>query len=388
MSDDILFTVTKENLETGLRGFPVGYCVTSSVDPEKGLFYCGLPVSSIAHWSCEKVMFLLLHGKEPSQNELQTFIQKIREESFLDKKTLLHIKQLPKEAHPMDLLISACMIGKTFEGYGDYEKDCLALIGKMPLLVAAVINHHSGWSEGLHSHPELGYMENFAQMVRVPGVKEGALSEVFRLFNILHFDHGGGNLSVFVSKAVASGLQDLYGSLAAGMSALAGPRHGLANQLTLTFVQDMQKSLAENCSDEAVREYLVKKVRNKELLYGFGHAVLRVEDPRATIFYDYAQQHFAKDPLVQLTLQIRKIGPLVLQEHLQNVSCPYPNIDAISGTLLTAAGFPYPDYYTLLFGLSRSIGIAIQVVYERIWARGGKGTPIIRPKYLYKPRSS
>lgn len=386
MSEEVLFTVTKENLETGLRGVPVGYCVTSSVDPEKGLFYCGLPLSEITDWSCEKVIYLLLYGKEPSQSEIELFTQRIRQESTLNQKTLIYIKQLPKEAHPMDLLISACMIAKTFEGYGDYEKDCMALIAKMPLLVAAVINHHSGWSEELSSLPDLGYMENFAQMIPVPGVKKGSLAEVFRLFNILHFDHGGGNLSVFVSKAVASGLQDLYGSIAAGMSALAGPRHGLANQLTLAFMQKMQTDLGVGSSDAAVRDYLVKKVQNKELLYGFGHAVLRVEDPRATVFYEYARHHFVDHPLVQLALQVREAGPLVLQEYLQNVACPYPNVDAMSGTLLTAAGFPYPEYYTLLFGLSRAIGIAIQIVYERVLARGGKGTPIIRPKYLYKPR--
>jgi citrate synthase len=388
MDSEVLFTITKENLETGLRGFPVGYCVTSSVDPEKGLFYCGKPLTDVVHWSCEEVIYLLLKGRQPSEEEKAQFIQEIRKESSLSKETFSYIRKLPKGAHPMDLLISALMITKTFEGHGDYEKDCIALIGKVPLIVATVINHHSGWSQEQPSYdPGLGYMENFSRMMPVPGVNPDILAEVFRLFTILHFDHGGGNLSVFVGKAVASGLQDLYGSIAAGMSALAGPRHGLANQLTLAFVMEMQTALGAHPSEEEVRAYLVKKLQNKELLYGFGHAVLRVEDPRATIFYEYAEKHFGKHPLVQLTLALRKVGPSVLREQLSNVSSPYPNIDAISGTLLTAAGFYYPEYYTLLFGLSRSIGIAIQIVYERILARGGKGTPIVRPKYLYKPRA-
>lgn len=387
MGDEILFTIKKENLDTGLRGIPVGYCATSSVDPEKGLFYSGHPVSEMVSSCCESVIYLLLKGKEPSASERAAFIEEIREESYLSKKTLSYIRNLPREAHPMDLLVAALMIAKTFEGKGEYERDCIALIAKISLIVAAVINHHSGWSkEDLLSKPELGYMENFAQMLPVPGIKKGSLAEVFRLFTILHLDHGGGNLSVFVGKAVASGLQDLYGSIAAAMSALAGPRHGLANQIALSFVMDMQKALGEGCSEEAVAEYLIKKVQNKELVYGFGHAVLRVEDPRATLFYEYAQKNFGKDALVQLALKIRKVGPVVLQEHLNNVACPYPNIDAMSGTLLTAAGFHYPEYYTLLFGLSRSIGIAIQILYERKVAREGKGTPIVRPKYLYKAR--
>jgi citrate synthase len=82
---------------------------------------------------------------------------------------------------------------------------------------------------------------------------------------------------------------------------------------------------------------------------------------------------------------LRTEGTKVLKEN-PKISSPYPNIDAITGSMLTAAGFPYPEYYTVLFGLSRVVGISIQIVYERLEARGGKGTPIIRPLYLYKSR--
>jgi citrate synthase len=85
-------------------------------------------------------------------------------------------------------------------------------------------------------------------------------------------------------------------------------------------------------------------------------------------------------------MHLREVGPKVLKEN-PKISDPYPNVDAMSGTILTAAGFPYPEYYTVLFGLSRSVGIAIQIVYERLEARGGKGTPIIRPKYIFKAHS-
>jgi citrate synthase len=83
---------------------------------------------------------------------------------------------------------------------------------------------------------------------------------------------------------------------------------------------------------------------------------------------------------------LRQVGPDVLKNH-SNTADPHPNVDAISGTVLAAAGFNYPDFFTVLFGLSRIVGIAIQIVYERCEAKGGKGTPIVRPKYLYKERS-
>src|ERR1700737_4053643 len=109
------------------------------------------------------------------------------------------------------------------------------------------------------------------------------LTHVFKLFNILHYDHGGGNLSAFVGKAVASGLEDLYGSMAASMCALAGPRHGKANQDCLSFVKNLVDELGENATEEQVEKKIRNILANHELVFGFGHAVLRIEDPRATI---------------------------------------------------------------------------------------------------------
>ena len=190
----------------------------------------------------------------------------------------------------------------------------------------------------------------------------------------------------FVGKAVASGLEDMYGSICAAMCALEGPRHGRANQDCLEFVRGVLTELGEKATAKQVEELIRKRLLEKKLVFGFGHAVLRVEDPRATLQYDFVQKHYPDHPLVKIALLLRTEGSKVLLEN-PKISDPYPNVDAISGTMLTAAGFAYPEYYTVLFGLSRSIGIAMQIVYERTEARGGKGTPIVRPKYLYKPRA-
>jgi citrate synthase len=385
MSDEILFQITTANLETGLRGVPVGYCTTSTVDPLKGLFYAGRAVSELAGWEPEKVIYLLYSGKEGTPREIEIFKQELKARSSVSEEVVRYIEALPRKGHPMAVYSAALLIAGMIEGKEDYKEDCLNLIAKIPALTAYVINYHAGWGKTPPPTPESGYMANFVQMLNIPGGKDPLLNSVLTLFNILHYDHGGGNLSTFVGKAVASGLEDLYGSIAAAMNALAGPLHGRANQECLHFTQELLSQLGEDATEEAVESLLRQKLANNELIYGFGHAVLRVEDPRATVQYEVAAKHFSKHPLVKMALMIRKIGGKVLKEN-PKIADPYPNVDAFSGTLLTAAGFPYPQYYTVLFGLARTVGIAIQIVYERLIARAGKGTPIIRPKYIYKER--
>lgn len=379
----VLFEVTEESLETGMRGYPVGYCPTSYVDPQKGLFYCAKPVSEMKHHTPEQVMYLLLHGKEASSKELSSFSKELQNRGHCSQAVIRHIQALPRQGHPMKLFVEAILILGMLESQDDYKEDCLNLMAKLPHLTATVLNYHAGFKETPPPSHSSSYMESFTEMLQVPNVDKEALSKIFSLFHILHMDHGGGNLSVFVGKSVASGLEDMYGSIAASMCALAGPRHGKANQDCLEFVQEILDQLGEEASESEVEEVIRKRLADNQLIYGFGHAVLRVEDPRASILYEYGEKHFRDNPLVKMALLLRKAGPKVLKEN-PKVSNPYPNIDAISGSVLSAAGFAYPEYFTVLFGLSRAVGIAIQIVYERCYARDGKGTPIVRPKYIYK----
>ncbi|MCB1107865.1 MAG: citrate (Si)-synthase [Chlamydiia bacterium] len=380
--DDVLFQITKDQLETGMRGYPVGYCTTSFVDPIKGLFYRGRPISELYKWEPERVLFLLLHGKEGSSSDIATFGGELKKRAHCSSAVIKHIESLPRQGHPMKLFNAALLVLGALEGAEDYKEDCLNLIAKLPHLVAAVINYHAGWGDTPAPRDDLSYMENFAHMLNVPD-KNQHLAEVLRLFNILHYDHGGGNLSCFVGKAIASGLEDMFGAICGAMCGLAGPRHGKANQDCLTFVRSVLDEVGERATPADIEKLVRNRLENKELVFGFGHAVLRAEDARATIFYNYAQDHFPDHPLVKIALLLRTEGPKVLKEN-PKISDPYPNVDAVSGTVLSAGGFPYPEYYTVIFGLSRVVGIAIQIVYERLEARGGKGTPIVRPRYLYK----
>lgn len=380
---EILFEIKEENLETGLRGYPVGYCTTSSVDPVKGLFYVGRPVVELVNHTPEQVIYLLLNGQEASPEALKKFSQELYRRGHCHPEVLSKIYALPRQGHPMKLFCTALLLLGMIEGKEDYREDMKNVIAKVPELAAAVISHHAGWGPIKSSRPELGYIQNFVQMLPVPGANPQELVDIFSLFNILHYDHGGGNLSAFVGKAVASGLEDLFGSLTAAMTALAGPRHGRANQDCLAFVEAVQKEVGEEAGAEEVEQFIRDKLARNELVFGFGHAVLRVEDPRATVLYEVADKKFKDHPLVKMTRLLRQVGPKVLKEN-PKISNPYPNVDAISGTLLSAAGFPYPEYYTVLFGMARVVGISAQIEYERLVARNGKGTPIVRPKYFYK----
>lgn len=379
---NVLFTITEENLETGLRGYPVGYCKTSTVDPVKGLFYAGHPVTELADRSSEEVIYLLFFGKEATREELKRFSADLIKRSICSPELITAIQILPRSGHPMKLFCAALLLAGMFEGKDDYREDALNVIAKIPQITATVIAHRAGWKLQ-RPKPELGYIENFVQMLAVPDANPKQLQEAFRLFNVLHLDHGGGNLSAFVGKAVASGLEDLYGSLAAAMTALAGPRHGKANQDCLRFVQEVLEEVGEDGTVDAVEAVIRQRLARNALIFGFGHAVLRVEDPRATQLFTVANQHYSNHPLVKIANLLRLAGPKVLKEN-PKISNPYPNVDSISGTLLSAAGFPYPDYFTILFGMARVVGISRQICYERLEARDGKGTPIVRPKYLYK----
>lgn len=383
--DEVLFEIKKEHLETGLRGFPVGYCPTSTVNPTEGLFYVGVPIEKIIKMEPEAVIFLLYYGRQGSSEEIADFTKDLRKRAKCSPKLIKHIQQLPLEGHPMKLFCAAILLCGMIEGTNDYREDCLNLIAKIPEIVATVINYHAKWGEAKPSQPELGYMENFANMLNVPNANKPELMRVLKFFNILHYDHGGGNLSTFVGKATASGLEDMYGSITAAMCALAGPRHGKANQDCLEFVEEVLKELGPDATAAQLEKLIRDRLANNQLIFGFGHAVLRVEDHRATVLYEKALKKYPNDPLVKIALLLREIAPKILIEN-PKITDPYANVDAISGTLLAAAGFRYPEYFTVLFGLSRVVGIAIQIVYERCEARGGKGTPIVRPKYLFKNR--
>jgi citrate synthase len=160
------------------------------------------------------------------------------------------------------------------------------------------------------------------------------------------------------------------------MASLYGPLHGRANQECLRFVREVAAA-----GPQQVEAFVRRTLEQGGKIFGFGHPVLRKEDPRAKVQYAFAEKHFANDPLVKTALALRQIVPPILMEQ-PKISNPYPNVDAASGSLLHAAGLKDDNYYTVLFGWSRVAGIAAQIVDERVHLRDGKGVPIYRPRYV------
>jgi len=373
--DPLLFEIHQSQLNTGLRGFPVGTCRTSAVNAEKGVSYGGYPIAELATLPPENVTFLLLHKRLPQPAEAEAFAADLRRRAEVPPRVYDLLAALPREGHPMEWLIAGLvylgMTGRT----GDWAEDALNCIARVNPVTAAIFRLREGWGDPIPPRPDLGYAENFAHMLGVPGAHP-QLPELLRLFHVLHMDHGGGNLSTFTGKAVASGHADVYVSLAAAMAALYGPLHGRANQECLRFVREVGAS-----DPKHVEQFVRRRLAEGGKIFGFGHAVLRQEDPRAKVQYAFAEKHFASDPLVRTALALRQVVPAVLKEQ-PKIANPYPNVDAVSGSLLNAAGLRDDNYYTVLFGWSRVVGIAAQIVDERVHLRDGRGVPIYRPRCI------
>ena len=381
---EIEFTITNAQLDTGLRGYPVGTCETSYVDPQEGVSYVGYPIADLAFMPAEDIIYLLFNKSLPTAEEKAAFTADIAARSEVPAEAFEAIHALPMSGHPMDLFAASIqilgMVGKT----DDFYEDALNLVARIPATLAAIFRLREGWGEPIASQPERGYVANFVHMLGMPGGDVEALTRLLSVYYVLHADHGGGNLSTFTGRAVASGLADMYRSMASAMNGLAGPRHGMANQDCFFMVRELDTTDV----DEAA-EKLRARMANRELIYGFGHAVLRREDPRAKVQLQVGEELCPDDHWFNAVKAVREAGIRVLKEN-PKVQNPYPNVDLVSGSLINALGFTDPDYYTTLFGWSRIAGIGAQIVDERTRARDGRGVAIYRPRYIpvnQEPRS-
>lgn len=379
MSDaEALFSITANHLDTGMRGFPVGTVRTSKVDPHEGVSYVGYPIGELARREPIEIVHLMFFRRLPTADEAAALDADLRARRGIPAEVLNVLGQLPKSGHPMGWLGTGLQLLGLSTRTGDWMEDALNLVARAPELIAAIFRIHSGLGAPIAPNKELGLLEDFVHMLDVPGADKTKLASLLKVFYNLHVDHGGGNLSTFTGKAVASGHADVYTSMAAAMGALSGPLHGGANQACLDQLREV------GSTDPAVVEnYVRTRLANKDKIFGFGHGVLRAEDPRATIQYALGEELCPDDPTFRAAAVMREVAVKVLKEN-PKISNPYPNVDAVSGSLLAAGGLVDSNYYTNLFGLARITGIAAQIVDERVNARNGRGVPIYRPKYVAK----
>jgi len=380
--EDTLYTITEADLDSGLRGVPVGTCRTSYVDPIEGVHYVGYPVGDLANLEEEDVIYLLMHKRLPTREESDAFRAELAHRAEEIPTGALRVLEslTPGSGHPMDwLAIGIMALGAADTNTrrpGSSRADAMNLIARMPELMARLFLLRGGKPEELKPRkPELGLVENFVHMLGVEGDEAKRMERMRRFFFILHMDHGGGNLSTFSGKAVASGRASIYASIASAMNALSGPLHGRANQACLEFVQRIGTS-----DPDEIDAFVRSELAARRPIYGFGHGVLRAEDPRARLLIGLGEEICPDDENFRTVTALREVVPPILKE-IPKISNPYPNVDLASGTLLHSVGFRKPDYYTTFFGWARVAGICVQILDERS-AREGRGTPIYRPKYI------
>jgi citrate synthase len=247
------------------------------------------------------------------------------------------------------------------------------LIAKLPTIASIIYRnlYRDGTAVGaIDSKKDWSW--NFATML---GYDNKQFVELLRLYLVIHSDHEGGNVSAHASHLVGSALSDPYLSFAAALNGLAGPLHGLANQEVLIWITRLVEKIGETPSDEQIKQYVLDTLKTS-VVPGYGHAVLRKTDPRYTCQRDFALKHLPNDNMFKIVSQLYTVVPQILGD-LGKVKNPWPNVDAHSGVLLQHYGMKEMNYYTVLFGVSRALGVLAQMIWSR-----ALGFPLERPKSL------
>ena len=375
--DEPMFTVHKSHLNTGLRGVPVGTCRTSFVTPTEGVHYCGYPIAELAHHSPEDIVYLLFNKELPTPAQSTQFKADLAGRGHVPETVAAVFHTLPKDGHPMDWLSVGIHTLGMLDTTGDWKEDALNLIARMPRMMGLLFRIRDGRGENIPEDDlNASMVQRFVRTLAFEDIDHALMEQILATYLVLHMDHGGGNLSTFTGKAIASGHATVYSSIAGAMNALSGPLHGRANQSCLEFVLRIGTS-----DPDEVEAFVRGELAAKRPVFGFGHAVLRAEDPRATVQFELGEKLCPDDENFKIIRTLREVAPRVLSEN-KKISNPNANVDIASGALLHHVGFKDPTYYTTFFGWARVAGIGAQIIDERTVLRGGKGTPIYRPKYI------
>ena len=383
MSDkEVLLEVTSDHLNTGLRGVLVGTCRTSFVTPTEGVHYFGYPIAELAAFAPEDIIYLLFNKELPTPQQSEEIRAELAARATIPGDVESVLKTLPADGHPMDWLSVGIHTLGMLETTNDWRADAMNLIARMPRLMGLIFRIRDGRADEIPADdPQASLVDRFVNALDLKDVDKQKMTRVISTYLVLHMDHGGGNLSTFSGKAIASGHATVYSSMAGAMNALSGPLHGRANQSCLEFV------LRVGTSDPVEVERFVRaELEAKRPVFGFGHAVLRAEDPRATVQFALGEEICPDDENFKIITALREVAPRVLREN-PKISNPNANVDIASGALLHHIGLTDPTYYTTFFGWARVAGIGAQIVDERSVMRDGKGTPIYRPKYIAEEQS-
>jgi len=392
--EKILGTCTVDQAYGGIRDVKCLITETSLLDPQEGIRFRGHSIPEIQKLLPkvkeqplpEGLLYLLLTGEIPTEAQVKELSEDLaKREKIPEWVTKLQLS-LPKDLHPMaqfniainGLARDSVFAHKYAEGMKKNEfweytlEDSLNLIACLPRIASTLYRHTYKDGKLNPSDKKLDWSANFARQL---GFNSPEVDEMLRLYLTIHSDHEGGNVSAHTTHLVGSALSDPYLSFSAGMQGLAGPLHGLANQEVLRWTKAFQKKVGkDDPTHQDIEKALWDTLNSGQVIPGYGHAVLRKTDPRYTCQREFALKHFPDYPLFKLVSKIYEVAPGVLQKHGKTKN-PYPNVDAHSGCLLTYYGFTEENFYTVLFGVSRALGVLSSLVWDR-----ALGFPIERPK--------
>lgn len=386
-ADKVISQVTVAQAYGGMRGVKALVCDTSVVPPDKGLIIRGTPIGEFKDKFPEAVFYLLVTGEMPDDAAVEDLKKDLKSRAEVPDYVWKTLEAMSKDAHPMALFSMGIMAMETesvfrkkyAEGMKKTEywdptlEDCLNLIAKLPTLAAGIYRMRFNKGPRIAPDPNLDWAGDFARMLGIDD-PTGEFADLMRLYMVLHSDHEGGNVSAHTCHCVGSALSDAYYAVSAGLNGLAGPLHGLANQMCLRWNIMVKDKFGGVPTDDQLRKFAWDTLNSGQVIPGYGHAVLRVTDPRFTALHEFGSKVCPDDVLFRIVDRVFNVIPDVLKEH-GKAKDPWPNVDAISGCLLHHFGLTEFQYYTVLFGVSRALGMCSQLIVSR-----ALGEAIERPK--------
>jgi citrate synthase len=379
----------------GARGVRCLVTDISYLDPFEGIRFRGktipetfeaLPKAPDSDYPyVEAFWYFLLTGEVPTKKQTLEVVDDFKARRQVPQYVFDTLRAMPRDTHPMTMFSAAILamqresvfVRRYNEGMNKMEywdpmyEDACNLLAKLPTIGAYI--YRMKYKADTHFGPnmDLDWGGDFAHQMGIGHPYD----DVARMYFILHSDHESGNVSAHTTHLVASALSDAYYALSAGINGLAGPLHGLANQevlrWTMNFLQQLGK---EDYTEDDVKQALWDTLNSGQVVPGYGHAVLRKTDPRYTAQREFCLKHLPNFPLFKLISTIYKVTPPILQEQ-GKAKNPWPNVDAQSGVIQWYYGVTEWDFYTVMFGIGRAIGVLANIAWDR-----ALGYPIERPK--------
>ncbi len=383
----------------GVRGVKCLVTDISYLDPFEGIRFRGntipetldaLPRPEGKEYPyVEGHMHLLMTGDFPTEAETLELVEDMKVRRQVPQYVFDVLRAMPRDSHPMTMF-SAAIVSMQRESKfkAAYEagtmnkmtawepmlEDTLDLWARLPVIAAYIYRMKYKGDTHIAPHPDLDLGGNFAYMMGV----DDPYDDLMRLYFILHSDHESGNVSAHTTHLIASAWSDAYYALSGCMNGLAGPLHGLANQEVLRWIQGvMDKMGGERVpTDEEMKEFVWNTLNSGQVIPGFGHAVLRKTDPRYMEQRKFCLKHLPNDPIFAYVNGLFNVVPDILVEQ-GKAKNPWPNVDAQSGVCQWYYGVKDYDFYTVLFGIGRALGVLTNITWDR-----ALGYPIERPKSL------